>query len=203
MTTFCVDSITPEANLRAEHGILRAGALAVTSDARVAANQIVQQARAEADKVMEEARAEAQRLAKGAEQDALQRADQLLRALERANETFLLRAQDTIISIAQRLFDQLVVASSPREQIEAALRRVMREAPSKLVNPLLRVHPEDAALIPAIEWEIKPDASLSRGVCRLEAAGGEWCADFSASVAALNAAFARGVEESRTSAEQS
>jgi flagellar biosynthesis/type III secretory pathway protein FliH len=203
MAEFCVDSITPEANLRAEHGILRAGALAVTSDARHASTLIVQQAQAEADKIMEEARVEAQRLAKGAEQGALQRAAHLLRALEQVNETFLLRAQDTIITIAQRLFDQLVAASTPREQIEAALRRVMREAPSKLVNPLLRVHPEDAALIPAIEWEIKPDANLSRGMCRLEAAGGEWCADFSASVAALNAAFARAVEESDTSVEQS
>lgn len=203
MTDFCVDMITPEASLRAEHGILRAEALAVTGDARLAADRIVQQARADADNILEEAKADAERLTQETQRQTLQRADQLLKALERANETFLLRAQDTIVNLAQSLFDQLVVAATPREKVEAALRRVLREAPTKLVNPMLRVHPDDAEFIPAVEWEIKPDPSLSPGVCRLEAAGGEWCADFSAAVAALKAAFAHAVEEPVASAPQS
>lgn len=195
MTDFCVDTITLEANLRAEHGVLRVASLAVTSDARLAADMILQQARNEAEIVLQQARDDAQRLTQEAEKQTLQRADQLLQALEQANATFLLRAQDTIMELAQGLFDRLVMATTPREQIEAALKRVLREAPTKLVNPTLRVHPDDAGLLPAVEWEVKPDPSLSRGVCRLEASAGEWCADFSAAVAALKSAFAHAAEE--------
>jgi flagellar biosynthesis/type III secretory pathway protein FliH len=201
MTAFCVETITPETSLRAEYGVLRVKALAITSDARLAADRIVEQARAEAENLLQQARDEARVLMQEAEQEVLQRADQLLRSLEETNETFLLRAQDTIVDLAQGLFDRLVLEATPREQIEAALKRVMREAPPKLVNPVLRVHPDDAGLLPAVEWEVKPDASLSRGVCRLEASSGEWCADFNAAVAALTAAFTQAVEESGGGAE--
>jgi flagellar biosynthesis/type III secretory pathway protein FliH len=200
MTAFCVDTITPEANLRAEHGVLRVASLAVTSDARLAADRILENARAEAEIVLQQAREDAQRLAQAVEQQTLLRAEQLLQVLEQANATFLVRAQDTIVDLAQGLFERLIMATTPREQIEAALKRVLREAPPKLVNPVLRVHPDDAGLIPAVEWEVKPDPSLSRGTCRLEASAGEWCADFSAAVAALKSAFAHAVEELSVSA---
>jgi flagellar biosynthesis/type III secretory pathway protein FliH len=195
MSAFCVDTITHEANLRPEHGVLRDASLAVTSDARLAANRIVESARAEAHMLLQQAHAEAQRLAQEAEQQTLQRADQLLKALEHANATFLLRAQDTIVELATGLFDRLMMDATPRERIEAALRRVLHEAPPKLVEPLLRVHPDDAELVPAVEWAVKPDPSLTRGTCRLEASDGEWCADFSAAILALKSAFARAVEE--------
>lgn len=199
MTAFCIDTIQPEQMLRAEHGVLRMAALTITADAHAAAARIIDKAHAEAEAVREEAAATALRLSQEAETTTLQRADQMLQALELANKNFLLGAQDIIVELAQGLFERLVMEATPREKVEAALRRLQQEAPSKLASPLLRVHPEDFDLLPSIEWEVKTDLSLPRGTCRLEAAGGEWCADFSAAVAALRAAFAQAVDASDAS----
>lgn len=194
MTGFCVDTITLDKSLRANHGVLRVKALAVTADARIAAQRIMENAREEAAALLKEAREEAAQLTGQAEEQTLQRADELLEALANANETFLARAQDMIIGLGQGLFDRLVMETTPREKIEAALKRVQTEAPPKLVSALLRVHPDDMELLPQIDWDTKADASLTPGTCRLEASDGEWCANFTAAVAALNAAFKSAVE---------
>ncbi|OGB25921.1 MAG: hypothetical protein A3I66_12055 [Burkholderiales bacterium RIFCSPLOWO2_02_FULL_57_36] len=191
MSDFCIEALTPERNLRADHGILRIAALAVTSDARAAADQIMQRAQAQADALLADARVDAQQAVQQAEQATLQRADQLLQALQQTHATFLDRAQEMVLDLAQGLFDRLVIETTPRERIEAALKRVLLEAPPRLVDPLLRVHPDDADLLPAVEWDVKPDPSLSRGMCRLEASHGLWCVDFSAAVTALKAALTR------------
>lgn len=212
MSDFCIDTIQPAATLRPDNGVLRIDALRVTADASLAAERIVKNARAEADTLLNEARVEAQRMAQDAqgeaqrltrdlEQQTLQRAEQLLQALEKTNSTFLQRAQDMIVDLAQGLFDRMVMDTTPREKIEAALKRVLHEAPSKLVSPVLRVHPDDVELVPQVEWEIKPDSSMPRGVCRLEASGGQWNADFGAAVEALRSAFTRAVELSNTNTE--
>jgi flagellar biosynthesis/type III secretory pathway protein FliH len=199
MNDFCVDSITAEPDLRAADGVLRAGSRRITVDAGVVARRIVQDAHDEAEAMLRRSAQEAKRATEEAEQDAIARAHGLLQALEQANATLLLRGQDIIVGLAQRLFDQLVMDTAPRERIEATLKRVLEEAPSKLVNPVLRVHPDDFGLLPAVDWDIKADPSLTPGTCRLEAATGEWCADFSAAVTALKAAFERGVAESSDS----
>jgi type III secretion protein L len=199
MTAFCIDTITSDAGLRAEHGVLRANALTVTTDARALAARIVEEARAEAEALKQEASAAARQLTQDAETQTLQRAEQLLQALGQAHETFLQHAQSMVVDLAQGLFDRLVLEATPREKIEAVFRRVQQEAPSRMVNPLLRVHPDDFSLIPSTEWEVKADASMQRGVCRLEASGGEWRADFDASVAALKSAFAAAVMEPEAS----
>jgi flagellar biosynthesis/type III secretory pathway protein FliH len=196
MSELCIDSITAEPDLRAANGVLRAESRRITADAGVVARRILQDAHDEADAVLRQATEEGKRVTEEAEEDAIVRTRGLLLALEQANATLLLRGQAIIIEIAQRLFDQLVMDTAPRERIEATLKRVLEEAPSKLVNPVLRVHPDDFGLVPSVEWEIKADSSLTPGTCRLEAATGEWCADFSAAVTALKAAFERGVAES-------
>jgi flagellar biosynthesis/type III secretory pathway protein FliH len=198
MSDFCVATITAEPDLRAANGVLRAGSRRITADARVIARQVLQDAHDEAEAVLCRATEQATRATQDAEQDAITRARGLLQALEQAHATLVLRGQDIIVDVAQRLFDQLVMDTAPRERIEATLKRVLEEAPSKLVNPVLRVHPADFDLVPSIDWEVKADPSLTPGTCRLEAATGQWRADFSAAVAALKAAFERGVADAES-----
>lgn len=195
MTAFCLDTVVIDAQLCADRGLLRAASLAATANARMLAQRIAAKAQTDADRLAQEARAEAQHVASRTEQDTLRRADELIRQLEQAQVRMLERAHDTIVDLACALFDRLVADSTPRERIEATLRLLLQEAPPKLVNPVLRVHPGETALVPEVEWEIKPDATLPRGTCRLEASSGEWCVDFNAAVEALRLAFACAVEE--------
>lgn len=212
MNGFCVEKITVPDKLRARGGVLRSRALGVTADAGLAAERILQSARDQAAAMLAEAQqrasrltAEAEEQAQRREQEAVQRArvltrdaeratlesaDRLLKGLEQANAAFLDRSKDMVVTLVQALYERLVRASTPRERIEAMLAQVSLEAPSRLADAKLHVHPEDVALLPALDWEVKPDASLARGTCRLEAASGEWCASFDAAVDALKLAFA-------------
>ena len=201
MHDFCVAVLTPERTLRAEHGILRVAALAVTTDARMAAQQIVQCAQADADARLKRAEVDAQEMVQTAEQRTLERADAMLQALDRTQAVFLDRAQEMVLDLAQGLFDRLVAGMTQRERIEAALRHMLREAPPRLVDALLRVHPDDIAVLPPVEWDVKPDASLSPGTCRLEASNGAWRLDFSAAVAALKLALTRAAGDVAVSAD--
>jgi len=189
MKDFCVDTIRREPQLRGNHGILRAASFAVTNDARLAAERIEQKALAEADVIRQRAQEDADAIVKQAEQQTLERAAGLIRALQEAQAGLLERSEDIIVSLAQAMFDRLIAETTPRERIEAMLRRVQQEAPQGLVNPLLRLHPEDLADAPAVEWPIKPDPALPRGTCRLEASEGEWTADFCAAVSSLKSAL--------------
>jgi flagellar biosynthesis/type III secretory pathway protein FliH len=189
MTGFCVEKITADERLRAADGILRAQALTVTSDARVLGERIVQEARAEADNIMSQARARARQREQAAEANVLQRAAELLAGLEEANATVADRVADMVVDLVLGLFDRLLMQATPRKRIEASLKRLLREAPPRLIDPVLRVHPDDADLLPEVEWDVKRDASLARGACRLEAISGEWYADFDAAVASLRDAI--------------
>jgi flagellar biosynthesis/type III secretory pathway protein FliH len=186
---FCTDTITTDDSLRADHGVLRVSALAVTADAREAAQRILDDARAQASAMLQQAQHDANERTREAEEQTMQRAAHLIQSLEQANATFLDHAQGIVVDLAQGLFDRLVMDTTPREKLEAALKRVLQEAPPKLVNPLLRVHPDDFALLPAVEWDVKQDAGLAPGTCLLQADSGEWCADFSATVGALKEGF--------------
>ncbi|HYD61647.1 MAG TPA: HrpE/YscL family type III secretion apparatus protein [Noviherbaspirillum sp.] len=191
MTGFCVEKIQCDPQLRGEHGVLRVAAIAVTADARQAAARIMRQAQDEADALLRRAHEEASEVVREAEQQTLARASALLQSLEEANTSLVKRSQDIVISLAQGVFDRLVSDTTPRERVEAVLKRVLQEAQPGLSHPLLRLHPEDVELAPAVEWEIKPDASLPRGTCRLEASTGEWGADFCAAVTSLKTALMR------------
>lgn len=191
---FCTDTITIDDSLRAEHGVLRVAALAVTADAREAAQRILDDARAQASALLQQAQHDASQRTREAEEQTMQRAAQLLQSLEQANASFLDHAQGLVVELAQGLFDRLVMDATPREKLEAALKRVLKEAPPKLVNALLRVHPDDVELLPAVDWDVKQDASLAPGTCLLQADSGEWRADFSAAVDALKEGFTRALQ---------
>jgi flagellar biosynthesis/type III secretory pathway protein FliH len=189
MTGFCVEKIAADEHLRAADGILRAQALTVTADARALGERIVQQARAEADNITSQGRARARQRERAAEADVLRRAAELLAGLQEANATVADRVADTVVDLVLNLFDRLLMQATPRKRVEASLRRLLREAPPRLIDPVLRVHPDDADLLPEVEWEVKHDTSLPRGACRLEAISGEWYADFDVAVASLREAF--------------
>jgi flagellar biosynthesis/type III secretory pathway protein FliH len=206
MTGFCTTTIRPEANLRPANGILRSEALSVTDDARTAAARILAQARSEAEAILDAARSEAEQIRAQAreqaqqavvhaEKESFERSTQWLQALEQTQVEFLQRAEATVLDLAQGLFERLVLETPPRERIEAGLRRLLQEAPRRLANPVLHVHPEDAVLLPPTEWEVKHDASLGRGACRLEAAAGEWTFGFDAAAQALRDAFGESIHE--------
>lgn len=195
MNGFCIEKLTPERSLRPHHGVLRSAALTVTSDAIDIAQSIIRKAEDDATHLLENARADAKRHIEQIEQDAVARAANLIEMLHSAHDEFLNRSEDLVIDLAQGLFDRLVIDLTPRKKIEAALKRVMREAPPRLITPMVRVHPDDMALLPAIEWEVKADPTLTRGTCRLEASNGEWCADFDMGVNALKAGLGKAAAE--------
>ncbi|HEX7635819.1 MAG TPA: HrpE/YscL family type III secretion apparatus protein [Noviherbaspirillum sp.] len=175
----------------------RSEAGALVEDAHKDANDILGKARAEAERILADARKQAQQLTAAEQKRAITQAAELLRSLQQANDTILERVEDIVVSLAQTLYDRLVMDTTPQERIGAALKRVLLEAPPKLVDALLRVHPEDAALLPELDWPVKADATLVPGACRLEASNGQWCANFDAAVQAVKAALAQGVEDAR------
>ncbi|HWW05983.1 FliH/SctL family protein [Collimonas sp.] len=196
MTGFCTARLVPDSHLRAEHGVLRASALLVTSDAGKVAAHLLQQAQVEQQAMLQAARAEAQLAVHTAQEQVAAQATQLLATLNAAHATLLERAQGLVIDLAQQLFERLVMAATPREQVAAVLRRLQFEAPPKLLTPLLWVHPDDFDLVPQTAWELKADPSLARGACKLEASNGEWRAEFGLAAAALKSALTQVTETS-------
>ncbi len=196
MTRFSVEKIVADERLRPADGILRAEALTVITDARVLAGHIEQEARDKAGEILSQARTQADEMKRAAEAQVFERAAELLAGLEEADATVADRVADTVVDLVMSLFDKLLLQATPRERIEASLKRLRRETPPKLMDAVLRVHPDDAALLPETEWEVKHDDTIARGACRLEAASGEWHADFDAGVTSLRNAFFKAVEQS-------
>ena len=188
---FCVEVIDIASMLRADSGVLSAASLALTKDASVAAAALLNEARLQAQLLREQAVLDAQAAVRQREQQSLLEVQALLQALEKRHAAMLHGVQDTVLDLAAGLFGRLVAEMPPTERIAAALQCVLAEAPPKLVAPVLRVHPEDLALLPATAWDVKADPRLSRGCCRLEADSGEWCCSFDAAVRALSTALSR------------
>lgn len=183
------DAIREEARVQSESAL---------EAARAQVQEMLEAARADAQQLRDTAQEDARQLAEGAQQRVFEQAAELLALLEQASAAIVERVEGTAIELTQKLFDKLVAGVTPREKLEIALKHVLQEAPPKLVDPLLRVHPDDMELLPEVDWPVKGDASIARGTCRLEAASGQWCAGFEAAVDALKAAFQKGVEETRT-----
>lgn len=196
MTGFCVEKIVADERLRPADGILRSEELTVISDARVLAEHIVQEARDKAADILSQAQSRAKELEQSAENQVFARASELLAGLEEAGATVADRVAGTVIDLVMSLFDRLLLQATPRKRIEASLKRLLRETPPRLMDAVLRVHPNDAGLLPEVDWEIKHDDTLTRGACRLEAASGEWHADFEGAVNALRNAFYDAAEQS-------
>ena len=186
---FFVEAVNHTSYLRPDHGIIRAPALRITADAEAAAQNILAAAEAEASEILARARKEGDAATQAVERETLDRAHVLLQCLEEQQRTFLKNAQSTVLDLALALFDRLAMDQSQRKRAGVLLKRLLAELPPRLHNAQLWIHPEDAALLPAVEWEIRADESMRRGTCRLEASNGDWCVDFPLAVETIKASF--------------
>lgn len=190
MTAFCKARLDPDPRLEPLHGILRGTAIARTADAELLARQIVEQGRQEAQQLLAAARDEARQAVHQAQAQVLEQAMRLQQGMDAAMADFLGQAQEMVAELAATLYDQLVLETTARDKVTAGCRRLLREAPPKLVNAVLRLHPQDMPAPPGLPWPCESDDRLQPGTCRLEADSGEWRADFTAAAAALRQALA-------------
>ena len=189
MTPFCVTRLEPAPGLLASDGIFRAADLGTTADAEALAGRIVDEAHAERVAVLAAAEEESRLLATAAQAQVLAEGSALLDGLRTAADELAARAEDIVTGLALQLFDRLVLDTTPQQRVAASYRRLLIEAPPRLVNAVLRMHPDEMALAEGWEWPLKADAALPPGACRLEADSGEWRADFHAAAASLSQAM--------------
>jgi flagellar biosynthesis/type III secretory pathway protein FliH len=185
MNEFCVQVVCMPQNLRPDHGIVRTAGLVATADATKLVAEMLAQARQDAAQLRAVAHAEAQQAVRHEQQEIARKGSLLLEVLQGAQHDMLERVGGLVVDLAQEVFDRLLLELTPRERIAAMLRRIRQEAPSKLREGVLWVHPDDRDLLPESPWEVQVDAALAVGSCRLEAASGEWRADFSLAAQAL------------------
>jgi flagellar biosynthesis/type III secretory pathway protein FliH len=202
MNDFCVARINSDALLRTRHGILRASAMTLTLDARAAAARILELAEDEAGQIRRRAEEQGRAAVTDAEARVLRRAACLLEDLEQRRRQMLLGAEDMVVDLALALFDHALARTTPRERVAVNCQRLRQETPRGLSHPVLWLHPDDTALAPELEWEIKSDPALRPGACRLEAGDGEWRLDFEQGVAALKAAFTAAARPDATEVRQ-
>jgi hypothetical protein len=186
---FAQHTIAPATELLAVDGVFALAALRATGDATAAAARIRSDARdaAQAEQLLADERSRAERVQSQA--TALAQAEAMLGALAQLEQRFLDQAADLVADLAQALFLRLAGELAPAARVAAMLYQLRVHAPARLVDPVLRVHPDaviDPASVPAA-WRVEPDAALVPGCCRLEAASGEWCFDLDAAVLALAA----------------
>jgi len=184
---FCIDSIQHDAALRPDQGILRLKALAITTDAQVNAQRILDDARADADQLLEQARQQARQILDAAEQQSVERLRSYLAAFNAQYAAFSERSRELVIRLALDLFDRMILSISDRERIESLIKRLALEAPAKLSEALLHLHPSDLAHQPDTEWPVKADPDLQPGTVLLVATSGEWRMECDVAIAALKA----------------
>jgi flagellar biosynthesis/type III secretory pathway protein FliH len=190
MTAFCIERLDADPRLLAAHGVLHAATRTRTADAQLLAGRIVEQGRAEAAQLLAAAGDQARQAVHAAQAQVLEQGMLLQQGLEAAMAELLEHAPDIVAGLAGTLYDRLVLQTTGQERIAAACRRLLSEAPPKLVNAVLRLHPQDMPPPEGLPWPCQVDAGLEPGSCRLEADSGEWRADFSAAAAALRQALA-------------
>ncbi|MBB3121932.1 FliH/SctL family protein [Pseudoduganella violacea] len=190
MKAFCAARMSTDPRLLPSHGVLHASTREMTADAQLLAERIVEQGRAEAAQLLAEAQVQARHAVQAAETRVLEQGVQLQQGMEAAMADLLEQAQDIVLRLAAELYDRLMLETAPQEKIAAACRRLLREAPPKLVNAVLRLHPGDMPAPDGTPWPCKADPELAPGCCRLEADSGEWRADFNAAAASLRQALA-------------
>lgn len=185
MTAFCVARLTPPAELLAVDGVLRGSDLGLTTDAQALAARIVAQAQAERASLLAAAEEQARLSSVAAQASALAESAAMIEGLRQLADGLGERAEGIVIDLAVQLFNRLMLDTTPERRAAASYRRLLLEAPPRLVNAVLRMHPDDIALATGWEWPVKADAALAPGVCRLEADSGHWRADFHAAAEAL------------------
>jgi len=189
MQGFCVELIEREPALLACHGVLTATALRTTADACAAAAHIMQRARDEADALMLESRQKATQAVEQLRLETAKQATQLLETMQRTYDDFFVRTEPIVLSLAQAAFERLTGELTPHERVQAVLHRLRKEVPPRLIDAVLRLHPEDMSYATGSDWDIQPDLLLPRGTCRLEAGEGEWRVSFDVALSVLRQAF--------------
>lgn len=189
MMTFCVAQLAPPPELLADDGLLRAVDLGTTADAQALAGRIVAAAEAERAGLLAAAAEEARQSLAADQARVLTEGAALLDGLRAAADSLGEQAEDIVTGLARQLFERLVLETTPQQRVAASYRRLLAEAPPRLVNAVLRLHPDELALAEGCEWPVKADATLAPGACRLEADSGQWHADFGAAASALSAAL--------------
>ena len=188
---FCVAKIDIEPTLRPDHGVLRDNAFAVTADARQCAQRMLDNAQATADQIVQMAQQRTDAITADAEQRTLDAMRSYQGAFDAQYAEFIQRAQPLVIQLALGLFDKLVLSMSERERVAATVTRLTFEAPTKLSEVMLHLHPADVAQVADIEWPIKGDPTLAPGTAMLIASSGEWRMNFSMAVDTLKASLLR------------
>ena len=193
---FCQQTIAAVPGLAPAAGVLSLAALRVTSDAVAAAARIRSDAQAQAlhehASAAERSRDERAALEAG----TVAQAQSMLAELGQLQRRLLDQAGPIVADLAQALFVRLAGALAPADRLAAMLHQLSASAPPRLVDPVLRLHPADAALADTAPgplppaWRVEPDPALAPGRCRLEAASGEWQFDFDAAVLSLGAGLA-------------
>jgi flagellar biosynthesis/type III secretory pathway protein FliH len=193
--TFCVEKIETDPHLRADHGVLRDAALTVTADAHVLRERMLAQAGQQAAAIVQQAHETAGKIVARAEHDVVARLQAYMASFEAQYAAFARCVEPLAIDLALSLFDRLVLSMTERERIEAMVRRLLQEAPAKLSEPLLHVHPSDLAHLPGAPWPLKGNPELTPGAALLVASSGEWRVEFDLAVATLRSALASHVND--------
>lgn len=188
---FCVQKIDMNESLRSDRGLLRITALKVTADAHACAQTMLDAAHASADQIVQQVRQQSEAAAAENEQRTVDTFRGYQDAFDKQYASFMQRAQPLIIELALGLFDQLVLSLDDRERTEILAARLVREAPAKLDEALLHLHPSDVAHLPEPEWPVKADSSLTPGTAVLVASSGEWRMNFSVAVDTLKKSLQR------------
>lgn len=189
MTAFCVAQLAPAPALLAADGVLRAADLGTIADAQVLAARVAAAAEEERAALLATAAEEARQALAADQARVLAESAALLDGLRAAAGSLGERAEDIVTGLARQLFERLVLETTPEQRVAASYRRLLAEAPPKLVNAVLRLHPDELALAEGWEWPVKADPTLAPGACRLEADSGQWHADFGAAAAVLSKAL--------------
>ena len=188
---FCIAKIDIDTTLRPDHGVLRVNVFAITADARLCAQRTLDNAKSTADQIVQKARQQADAITADAEQRTLDAMRSYQSAFDAQYAEFIQRAQPLVIQLALGLFGKLVLSMTERERVAATVTRLTFEAPTKLSEVMLHLHPSDVAHVSDIEWPIKGDPTLAPGTAVLIASSGEWRMNFPMAVDTLKASLLR------------
>lgn len=189
--TFCVQKIVIEDALRPDQGLLRLTALKVTADAQECAETLLNEARAAAEQIVQHAQHQAETVAAEIGQRTIDTFRTYQESFDKQYAGFMQRAQPLVIQLALGLFDQLVLSMNERERVGILAARLAHEAPTKLDEAMLHLHPSDVPHLPEPEWPVKSDPSLTPGTAMLIASSGEWRMNFAVAVETIKNSLQR------------
>jgi len=195
MSDFCSETLRLPQTLRPRYGVVRSDDLAVSGETARACRLMLHRAGQEAEAMQEQARAAAAAAMRQEQQRVAAQATTLLQTLQHAHEQLLDGVETLAAEMTARAFALLVADLPAVDRIAASVRRVREQAPARLSEAVAWVHPEELDALDGGAWQVKADAGLARGSCRLEASSGQWFASFELAADALADALAAQARE--------